>query len=321
MCTAISLTANDHYFGRNLDLNYSFQESVVVMPRKFPLKFRCTKATDSHFAMIGVATVDNGYPLFYDAVNEYGLSIAGLNFPDNAAYLPKDISSVNITPFEFIPWILCQCKTVAEAETLLKKVRIVDIPYNDRYSLTPLHWIIADKDRSITVEPMASQVMIYENPFGILTNNPQFPYHLDNLRHYTHLSPQNPVPSSWNNLRPVSNGTGALGLPGDFSSVSRFIRAAFIKETAAFNDDDRENIMQFFHMLQSVQQVYGSVRNGDQYHKTVYSSCCNATQGIYYYTTYYNSQVTGINMHHNDLECKEITIHPLNTQPVIKMDN
>jgi len=316
MCTAISILANDHYFGRNLDLHESYSEAVAIMPRNYPLSFRCTATVKNHYAMIGMATLDQGHPLFYDATNEHGLSIAALNFPDNAVYLPTSDSAVNIAPFEFIPWLLCQCKTTTEAKELLENVRIVDIPFSEKYPQTPLHWILSDRDHSIVIEPTRDSLMIYDNPVGVLTNNPPFPYHSENIRHYVHLSNREPSHSLFKD-NPVSNGTGAVGLPGDFTSVSRFIRAAFLKEAASFGGCDQTNVPQFFHILQSVQQVQGAVKNQGQLHYTVYSSCCNATKRLYYYTTYENSSIHCIDMHKEDLDSNITVSYPIRSTPEI----
>ena len=310
MCTAISLKTTDHYFGRNLDLNYSFNEAVTVMPRHFPLHFRCTSTIHQHYSMIGMATIDSNYPLFYDAVNEYGLCIAALNFPDNAKYWPTSDSAVNIAPYEVIPWLLCQCKNVKEAKDILSNARIVDIPYSEQYSLTPLHWIISDASSSVVVEQLNDKLMIHDNPIGVLTNNPPFPFHSENLRQYIHLSSDEPT-ASWILSNPTSNGTGAIGLPGDASSISRFIRAAFNKQNASFNDSSSDSIIQFFHILQSVQQIKGTVRSNGQEHFTIYSSCCNATKGHYYYTSYENSQIHCVDMHREDLNEKTLFFYPI----------
>jgi len=323
MCTSVSFLSKDHYFGRNLDLSYSYQEAVTVMPRNFPLHFRCTRSIPTHYAMIGMATIDDNYPLFYDATNEYGLSMAGLNFPDNAVYLTPADCAVNITPFELIPWVLCQCKTVEEACILLKDVRIADIPYSEKYPLTPLHWMLSDKTASVTLEPTENQLTIYQNPIGVLTNNPPFPYHLENLRQYVHLTSKEPETDdkSWCKMAPASHSSGALGLPGDFSSVSRFIRAAYIKECSFCDGNEPSNVIQYFHILQCVQQPKGCIRHDGSYDRTVYSSCCNTDKGIYYYTTYENSQLTAVNLHSTDLDSKELTAYPLRNALQIHFEN
>ena len=119
MCTAVTFKGKDHYFGRNLDLEYSYKESVTITPRDYPFYFRKVPTISKHYAMIGMAVVSNGYPLYYDATNEHGLSIASLNFPGNAVYYPEVEKADNITPFELIPWLLCQCKNVPDSKSLL----------------------------------------------------------------------------------------------------------------------------------------------------------------------------------------------------------
>ena len=153
MCTAVSYNSTNHYFGRNLDLEYSYNEGVTVTGRRFPFAFRKKDIINEHYAMIGMACIADNYPLYFDATNEHGLSMAGLNFPGNAVYLPEDRTKDNITPFEFIPWILCQCKTVTQARQYLKNINLINESFNDAYPLTPLHWIITDKKESIVVEP------------------------------------------------------------------------------------------------------------------------------------------------------------------------
>ena len=121
MCTAISFKTRDHYCGRNLDLEYSFNESVVVMPRRFPLALRSMPALQTHLAMIGTATVIDGFPLYYDATNESGLSIAALNFPGNAHDTPANHAKSNIAPFELIPGLLARCASAAQARVLAER--------------------------------------------------------------------------------------------------------------------------------------------------------------------------------------------------------
>ena len=132
MCTAAAYHTKDHYFGRNLDLEYSYRESVTVTPRNFPLPFRCGKTLETHQAIIGMAFVVGGYPLYYDAANEKGLAMAGLNFPDNCCYNPAQEGKDNIAPFEFIPWILSQCATVKEARPLLERLNLTQERFSDQ---------------------------------------------------------------------------------------------------------------------------------------------------------------------------------------------
>ena len=324
MCTAATYKTKDHYFGRNLDLEYSYNESVTVTPRNFVLNFRRMPALEKHYAMIGMATVMNSYPLYYDATNEKGLSMAGLNFPGNADYKPEAEGRDNVTPFEFIPWILGQCADVSEARALLEKINLVNINFSPELPLATLHWIISDRNESITVESVRDGLKVYDNPVGILTNNPTFDYHMTNLCNYMSLSTEAPVNnfSDKVSLETYSRGMGAMGLPGDLSSASRFVKAAFTKLNSLSGNSESESISQFFHILGSVAQQRGCVHmGGGKYEITIYSSCCNTDKGIYYYTTYENSQITGIDMRHENLDSALLISYPLVTGQQIKMMN
>lgn len=305
MCTAISFKTTDHYFGRTLDLEYSYNETVTVTPRFYPFHFKNGTRIDYHYAIIGMATVVNGYPLYYDATNEAGLSMAGLNFPGNARYFPKAEGKDNITPFEFIPWILSKCDSVKGARILLSDLNLADIPFSSEFPLSPLHWIISDKGESVTVESTVEGLKIYDNPVGVLTNNPPFHYHIDHLSTFMNLSPyphENKL-SDTLNLESFSRGTGALGLPGDCTSQSRFVRAAFNKLNSAFAEGESESVNQFFHILSSVEQIRGTVKTPEGKDViTVYTSCCNTEKGIYYYTTYSNRNITGVDIHKENLD-------------------
>ena len=324
MCTAATYQTRGHYFGRNLDLEFSFNETVTITPRHYPFSFRHAKQLEQHYAMIGMAYVCGGYPLYYDATNEKGLSMAGLNFPGNADYKPFADGCDNIAPFEFIPWILGQCATVAEARVLLDRLNLLEENFSGELPLTPLHWIIADHKCAITVESVKDGLKVYENPVGILTNNPPFDYHMTNLANYMHLGTETPVNAFAPSLplHPYSRGMGALGLPGDLSSASRFVRAAFVKLNSRSDDSESASVTQFFHILGAGEQQRGCVHmGGGKFEVTVYSSCCNTDRGIYYYTTYENHRITGVDMHREDLGGKALISYPLITGEQILMQN
>lgn len=323
MCTAISYRTKDHYFGRNLDYEYGYRETVTITPRDYVFHFRRLPPMEHHYAMIGMATVSQEYPLYYDATNEYGLSIAGLNFPLSAKYMPEDPSKTNITPFELIPWLLGCCKTVEEAQIKLQKGNLVNIAFSKEYPLAPLHWLLADADQCAVIEQTESGLQVLPNPVGVLTNEPPFPYHMINLSNYLHVSntePQNQFAPSLP-LKVYSRGMGALGLPGDLSSASRFVKAAFTKMNSVSKDAESASISQVFHILGSVAQQQGCVKIGHLYEKTIYTSCCNTTKGIYYYTTYENSQITGVRLHGCALDSNSLVSFPLRNGQQIWMEN
>lgn len=327
MCTAVTYKTKDHYFGRNLDLEYSYKETITITPRNYIFHFRKVEKMESHFAMIGMAYISEGYPLYYDATNEKGLSMAGLNFPENADYKPYYDGKDNITPFELIPWILGQCVSVSEAEKLLERINVLNENFSEELPLSPLHWMISDRERSITLESVKAGVKIYENPVGVLTNNPTFDYHMFNLNNYMRLSkedPENTFAGKNSNfeLKKYSRGMGAMGLPGDASSMSRFVRAAFVKTNSVSGNSEAESVSQFFHILKSVEMQRGCVQLGKEvYEITIYTSCCNTDRGIYYYSTYDNSQIYAVDMYRENLQGDGLIEYPLEKQSVIEYQN
>ncbi len=323
MCTSISFLSNDHYFGRTLDLEYSYDEKVVITPRNFPFEFRYQKPVNNHFAMIGMATVVDGYPLYYEATNEKGLSMAGLNFPDKTVYKDFDHQKNNICPFELIPWVLSKCASVEESKELLYSTNVISADFNDDYKSTPLHFMISDRESSITVECVDDGLKIYYNPVSVLTNNPEFPIQIFNLNNYMSLTREEPETrfAEGFDFNKYSRGMGALGLPGDNSSMSRFVRAAFTRLNSICGESECESISQFFHILSTVTQTRGTVKAGDGFMTTIYTSCCNTDKGIYYYTTYDNNQITAVNMYNENLDRNGLIIYNLVNEQQINYQN
>ena len=314
MCTAVTFETKDFYFGRTLDYEHSFSEEVTVTPRNFPLKFRHWRTLENHYAIIGMAHVVDDYPLYFDGVNERGLAMAGLNFVGNAVYGKPVAGKENIAQFEFLPWILGQCTTVQEVRRLLENLNLTDTAFREDLPASQLHWIIADHDEAITVESVGEGLRVYDNQVGVLTNNPPFDQQLFRLNDYMHLSAGNPENrfSGKLKLEPYSRGMGALGLPGDLSSQSRFVRAAFCRENSVSGATEAESVSQFFHILGAVEQVRGCCRLGEgQYEKTIYTACCNTDKGIYYYTTYENRQISAIHLHRTKLDDIYLARFPL----------
>lgn len=315
MCTAISYRANDHYFGRNLDLECSYNEQVVITPRNFVFEFRKLPAIHSHYAMIGIATVAEDYPLYYEATNECGLSIAGLSFPGNAVYFTEFDNKDNVTPFELVPWLLAQCCCLQDVKKKLENLNICDILFCAEFPVTPLHWMISDNENSLVLEQTETGLHWYDNPLGVLTNNPPFPYHQYNLQNYIQLHAKDPE-NYWKLYEketPYSRGLGAIGLPGDYSSASRFIKAGFVLLNSKCEPNEESSVNQFFHILDAVSMPRGCVEVNGKQEITVYSCCCNTSNGVYYYKTYNNSQICYVDMHHEDLDARELIIYPLNS--------
>ena len=298
MCTAIAFGEKNRYFGRNLDYERGFGEQVVVTPRNFPLEYRFLPQQRKHYAFIGMASVMEGYPLYYEASNERGLSVAGLNFVGNCRFCNVTLDMhVNLCQFEIVPYIMAKCASVDEAKAVLKRINLVGERFLPDLPLAELHWMLCDSEQCAVLEITREGACFYDNPVGVLTNNPPFPYQVQNLNNFQSLSSGDPVArfgGEGARFDVYSRGMGAIGLPGDWSSASRFVRAAFVRanaehvtgESGASSDTERAEIEQFFHILGSVEMVKGCVRVGEKHEFTRYSCCFDRLRGAYYFKTY-----------------------------------
>jgi len=296
MCTALTLpTARGALFGRTLDLDAHFGERVALTPRRFDFHFRMTDAPHGaeHHPLLGMAAVVDGYPLYADAMNDEGLCMAGLRFAGYARYAshPNEggAGSIHLAPWELIPFALAYHKTVEEAEAALERVRLVDLPFSADMPNTPLHWMIADKTGvSLTVEATEDGLLTYRNPVGVLTNDPPFLCQLAHWRSYAHMTTKHPADGEGKGTASASPlGAGAVGLPGDYSSPSRFVRAAYLRREAGCAVDEAESpVAQFFSVLGAVAPPLGAVLTPEgKPHRTLYTSCAHTAEGRYYYKT------------------------------------
>lgn len=249
-----------------MDLDCDFARTAVRAPRAFPLVGR-----RRHYAVAGVAQVREGIPYFAEGLNERGLYVAGLYFPD-AVYAAKGMA-----PHVFMTSALALCASASEAARLLTNIDIsgegVDGP------APPLHWMLADRTRTLVVERRAEGLFVHENAFGVLTNSPPFPFHADNMRQYMGLSASSPA-CGWHPLTPFGVGFGGIGLPGDGSPASRFVRAAFLRANAK-----GASLFDVFGILRSLAFPAGLARTERGEERTLYSSVADADDGIFYYAT------------------------------------
>lgn len=314
MCTAGNYITKKHYFGRNFDYEISYNERVCITPRNFIFSFRLIDDIKTHFAIIGITAGIDEYPLYYDACNEKGLSIAGLNFAGNASYLEEKKDMINITPFEFIPYLLSNFSTVSEVKKALKNINLVNINFSEGLPLSSLHWMISDENEAIVVEPLEDGLKVYDNPVGVLTNNPPFDKQLSTLNKYMGLSNKNPKNTFSDDfdLDEYSRGMGAIGLPGDLSSSSRFAKVAFTRANSHAGDGESESVSQFFHILHSVEQQKGcTFISEDLYEYTIYTSCYNTNDAVLYYTTYNNNQIAKVEMANENLDSDKLIFYDL----------
>ncbi len=314
MCTCIDFRSKDFYFGRNLDLEYNFGEKIVISPRDYLFELKNGSKLKTKYAIMGMATVVNSYPLYADAVNENGLCMAGLYFPGNAVYNKEIEQNINIASFELIPWVLGNFSNITELKKELNNLNIIDAKFNENLPAAQLHWMISDEDESIVLEQVEDGLKIYDNPFGVLTNNPPFDYHKINISNYMNLSckyPENRFTDKID-LDVFGQGISMIGLPGDVTPPARFVRAAFNKSNSVECSNENGAISQFFHILDSVAMIKGTVLTKEnKLDMTTYSSCINASKGIYYFKTYYNNQINAVKFNEKNINSKELEIHEL----------
>lgn len=319
MCTSIFYKTKNSYFGRTLDYEFSYGEKITITPRNYPFKFRYLKENNNHYAIIGMAHIENNYPLYYEAMNEKGLAIAGLNFVNNAKYNEVIDRKNNVCQFELIPYILINCTNIDEVKKILKKINITNTPFSGNLPCSSLHWMVSDLNNSIVIESTKDGLNIYDNEIGVLTNNPPFINQLENLNKYQYLSNENKNDSY--NEAYFSRGLGAVGLPGDLSSMSRFVRVYFTKKYSLSSEEETKSVGQFFHIMNSVNQQRGCCKLNDKYEITIYTSCLNLNKGIYYYNTYNNKQISAINLFKENLNNNNLITYELIDTEQIKYQN
>lgn len=314
MCTAAAIKTSSLFFGRTLDYHKSFGEEVVFTPRRFTFPMRFCGDWRRHYAMVGAAIVAEGYPLYYDGMNERGVCVAGLNFPHSAAFFPPSQSKINLAQFEIIPYILGSCATAAQAAHELENVNLTRENFSKELPAAGLHWLIADGADCFVAESVAGGMRIHRNELGVLTNEPPFLYQLSNLSRYMMLSPGLPANNFCKgaDIRPQGMGYGAIGLPGDMSPQSRFVRAAFFACNSKCGGGEEEGVNRLFHILGGVSVPYGCcAAEGGGWESTLYTCCCSPASGRYYFTTYSSLAPRCVDMRLENYEGDALVRYPM----------
>ncbi|MBQ7040824.1 choloylglycine hydrolase [Candidatus Saccharibacteria bacterium] len=292
MCTAVRFNDDkgNMYLGRNLDWSTGYGEKVVITPKGYNYHSAFLGDMAPKNAIIGMAIIEENVPLYFDCANEAGLAVAGLNFPGYAEYEKDAVpGKTNVAAYEFPLWIAMNFTTVEEVKAALKNTAIIAKPINEKYPVSLLHWIIGDKTQSIVVEYTKDGLQIFDNDVDILTNQPGYAWHKENLRNYMNLSSPQPESVKWGKAEMTAFGSGSLmrGLPGDYYSPSRFIRVAYLNTHYPVKSTEEENVARLFHTLTGVAMIDGAaaMATGD-FEKTVYTGGFSAATNSYYYNTY-----------------------------------
>ncbi|MBQ7363002.1 MAG: choloylglycine hydrolase family protein [Clostridia bacterium] len=300
MCTAVYYDRGN-LFGRTLDLECSLGECIAAVPRAYPFRFRRLPELSLHYAFIGTAHAVDGNPLFYDGMNEHGVAVAALNFPGYAKYGAAQSGKINLCSFELIPYVLASARTLDDARELLRDANLTDDAYSDTLPATPLHFLISTKDGSLTVEQGEGGFRLLENPLGVLSNAPELSYHITRLSDYYALDSARgeqrlatDVP-----LSVYSRGMGAIGLPGDFSSSSRFVRAVYAKNNTSptVSGDEMAALSAFFHIMDTVGVPNGCVvTDAGESVRTVYTSAMDLSRLVYYFRGYDSGRIFSVKL-------------------------
>lgn len=313
MCTGIRFTDNggNMYFGRNLDWSEGYGEKVVITPRNYQYKSAFLGVINGP-AVIGMAVVAENMPLYFDCANEHGLAVAGLNFPGYTAYVATPVEGkTNVSSYEFPLWVTLKFKTVDEVEKTLRNVAVVAKPVNEQYQVGETHWLIGDKKRSIVVEYTEHGIEIFENEVDVLTNQPGYGWHKENLRNYLNLSSETPQEVEWSGVKMTAFGAGALirGLPGDYYSPSRFVRAAYLNTHYPSQVSETDNVARLFHTLAGVSMIDGVAAMADgKFEKTIYTGGYSSGTKTYYYNTYEEPAIQNVRLENYDLDSSGLIV-------------
>ena len=308
MCTGIRFTSEngEMFFGRNLDWSTSYGECVIVTPRCYERTWAFTKPGRSLHAVIGMGIVAENIPLYFDCANEAGLAVAGLNFPGYAQYEPQEqMGKDNVAAYEFPLWVTSRFTTVDEVETALAETAIVAKPVSENLPVSLLHWLIGDAKRSIVVEYTPAGMQVFRNDINVLANQPGFAWHRENLRNYLSLTSAFPPPAQWGaaQMSAYGSGSGMRGLPGDYYSPSRFVRAAYLNAHYPSHDSEDANVLRLFHTLAGVSMIDGAAAMADgAFERTLYTGGYSAASRAYYYSRYENPTIMRVSLDDCDLD-------------------
>ncbi len=325
MCTAMSIVSKqqDVFFGRTMDFYYDLDLDIYIVPQNYTFKSNISNYKKKNkYAYIGIGQYIGEISLA-DGMNEAGLGVAALYFPEYAEYTKKiDPKKIAIANTEVVTYLLSHCKNIEEVAVILSYTQIVGVKDDITKNISPLHWIVSDKTgKTITIEQTKNGLNILNNPIGVLTNSPDFAWHYTNLRNYMNLSPTSSKYENWENIKlsPFGEGAGSIGLPGDFTPPSRFVRLAFAKSFAKKPNTEKETLLLCFHLMNLVSIPKGLVIAKEKIKMcdyTQYIAFMNLNTGDYFFNTYDNCNIRRANIKDNKTE-KVICIGKLKSKMII----
>ena len=294
MCTAIFYKSSGSFFGRTLDHAHSYGEAPMIIRKGHSMKLKHAGDISFFGDAICIGISRGGFPLIFDGVNEFGVAVAGLNFPRSARFFEEKKGYLNLASYEVIPYILATARSTEQAYDILTRVNITPDKFDTDTAIATLHFMVADRSSSIIAEQTEDGMTVYKDIFGTLTNEPPYPKQCIFMNRYRGVS--NTIgASSFIPSAPLSHGEGSIGLPGDLSSPSRFARAAFGIRFATSSTKE-EGLSAAMHILESVSVIKGTVADGGDDYKTRYVSIADIENVSYYYKRYNDIQFHNIRL-------------------------
>ena len=334
-CTGIRLTANDGtvVHARTLEFSIDLHSDVIFVPRGYTrigstpdgkegLKWR------SKYASVGANGV--GLPFIFDGLNEKGLGAGLFYFPTSAGYMPYTASdaSKTLAPWELGSYILENFANVAEVKANIGSVIVPSVVFKGWGFAPEVHYIVHDPTgSSIVLEYVGGKLNVYDNPLGVITNSPGFDWHMNNLRNYVNFSMTNvpPVKLGSVTLQPFGQGSGMLGIPGDFTPPSRFVRAVAFSQSAFRTKTGDDAVLEAFHILNQFDIPKGAARENEKDSHgnivadyTLWTAASDLTAKRYYFRTYENSQIRMVDLNKMNPGAKEIVTISMTGAEVIQ---
>lgn len=322
-CTTLVLSATDNtrIYARTMEFAMDTRSRLVGLPRNLPLTGQKGLAWKTKYAVTGMNVFN--MPAMLDGINEKGLTGGVLYFPGQAGYTaPEEVGEgQGLAPWEFLTWALTNFATVAEVRAALPTIRIMSVTLKDMGIVPPLHYTLHDASgASIVIEPVNGELKVYDNPLGVMTNSPDFAWHLSNLRNYANVTPENVPVGSADDVEgtPADVGYGLRGMPGDPTSASRFVRAVLLARSAQKTAGGLPGVRMAEHIASSFTIPKGLVRDkgvpGDY---TQWISVADLGRKRYYIRTWDNPVLSGVGFDDFDINGPVMArfVIPNETQP------
>lgn len=313
MCTSLTITnqSNHHFLGRTMDFGFQLEGRPVVIPRNYTWNLTLDGEHRTKYGFVGTGR-NLGEYFLADGVNEKGLAVAELYFLNEAHYHSQEKEEkVNLAPHELIMWLLSQIESITELRERIDEINLVDAEVPLFGFLPPLHFIVTDKTgETVVLESDSGELEIKENPVGVMTNSPDFGWHLKNLNNYLGIQPTNFPNKTINGfeLKPFGQGSGTLGLPGGYTSPERFVRAAYLRALTTTGNTVSEALNAIFKILGIMTIPKGvNIKDDGSSDYTQYRAVFDVTDLTYYFSPYDSQEIFTISLDEDLLNKKEPT--------------